>query len=158
MHVIAHRGVQTHVREYALKVDSGRKIPCRTGESNLRQRRDGPMLFQLSHMPTQVVRWMRRIRVPDYVELFMSVVCLKVCRRQVNVDTCLTHTLCHILVVVCFLFFYIALKLFNNNYHCYLLVETGLLLGSMIICSHMTVMKLSHSDSFLMRSFICGCG
>ena len=44
MHVIAHRGVQTHVREYALKVDSGRKIPCRTGESNLRQRRDGVML------------------------------------------------------------------------------------------------------------------
>ena len=27
-----------------LKVDFGRKIPCRTGESNLRQRRDGPML------------------------------------------------------------------------------------------------------------------
>ena len=44
MHVIAHRGVQTHVREYALKADSGRKIPCRTGESNLRQRRDGLML------------------------------------------------------------------------------------------------------------------
>ena len=44
MHTIAHGGVRTHVRGSALKVDSGRKIPCRTGESNLRQRRDGPML------------------------------------------------------------------------------------------------------------------
>ena len=44
MHTIAHGGVRSHVRESALKVDSGRKIPCRTGESNLRQRRDGPML------------------------------------------------------------------------------------------------------------------
>ena len=38
------RDVRTHVRESALKVDSGRKTPYRTGESNLRQRRDGPML------------------------------------------------------------------------------------------------------------------
>ena len=37
-------GVQTHVRVSTLKVDSGRKIPCRNVESNLRQRRDGPML------------------------------------------------------------------------------------------------------------------
>ena len=44
MHAIAHRGVRTHVRESALKVDSWRKIPYRTGESNLPQRRDGPML------------------------------------------------------------------------------------------------------------------
>ena len=44
MHAVAHGGVQTHVRECALKVDSERKIPCRTGESNLRQRRAGPML------------------------------------------------------------------------------------------------------------------
>ena len=41
---IAHGGVRTHVIESALKVDSGRKIPRRAGESNLRQRRDGPML------------------------------------------------------------------------------------------------------------------
>ena len=39
MHAIAHGGVQTHVRESSVIVDSGRKIPCRTGESNLRQRR-----------------------------------------------------------------------------------------------------------------------
>ena len=106
MHAIAHGGVRTHVRESALKI--GRKIPRRTGESNLRQRRAGPMLYQLSYIPTQVVRWMRRIRVPDYVELFMSVVCLEVCRRQVNVDTCLTHTLCHILVGFLFIFLYSA--------------------------------------------------
>ena len=39
-------------RESALKVDSGRKIPFRAGESNLRQRRDGPMLYQLSYIPS----------------------------------------------------------------------------------------------------------
>ena len=32
------------VRESALRVDSGRKIPCRTGEPNLRRRRAGPIL------------------------------------------------------------------------------------------------------------------
>ena len=32
---IAHGGVQTYLRESALKVDCGRKIPCCTGESNL---------------------------------------------------------------------------------------------------------------------------
>ena len=45
-HAIAHGGVRTHVRESALKVDSGRKIHCRTRESNLRQQRDSPMLYQ----------------------------------------------------------------------------------------------------------------
>ena len=35
----------------AVKVDSGRKIPCRTGESNLRKRRAGPTLYQLSYIP-----------------------------------------------------------------------------------------------------------
>ena len=44
MHTIENGGVRTHVRESALKVDCGRKIPCRTGESNQRQLRDGPML------------------------------------------------------------------------------------------------------------------
>ena len=39
-------------RESALKLDSGRKIPCRTGESNLRQRRAGPTLYQMSYIPT----------------------------------------------------------------------------------------------------------
>ena len=50
VHAIAHESVRTPVRESSLKVDSGRKIPCRTGESNLRQRRDGPTLYQLSYI------------------------------------------------------------------------------------------------------------
>ena len=52
MHAIAQGGARTHVRESALKVDSGRKIPCRTGESNLRQQRASPILYQLSYIPT----------------------------------------------------------------------------------------------------------
>ena len=48
MHAVAHEGVRTHVRESALQEESGRKIPRRTGESNLPQRRDGPTLYQLS--------------------------------------------------------------------------------------------------------------
>ena len=51
MHAIAHWGVRTYVRESALKVDSGIKIPCRTWESNLRRRRAGPTLHQLSYNP-----------------------------------------------------------------------------------------------------------
>ena len=40
------------VRESALKNWLlEKKIPCRTGESNLRQRRDGPTLHQLSYIP-----------------------------------------------------------------------------------------------------------
>ena len=46
------RGCMDTARESALKVDSGRKIPCRIGESNLRQRRDGLMLYQLSYIPS----------------------------------------------------------------------------------------------------------
>ena len=51
MHAVAHEGVRTHVRESALQEESGRKIPRRTGESNLPQRRDGPTLYQLSCNP-----------------------------------------------------------------------------------------------------------
>ena len=51
MYAIARGGIRTHVRESALKVDTGRKIPCRTGESNLRERRAGPTLYQLSYVP-----------------------------------------------------------------------------------------------------------
>ena len=38
------------IRKSALKVDSGRKIPCRTGESNLPQQHAG-IFYQLSYMP-----------------------------------------------------------------------------------------------------------
>ena len=37
MNAIAHRGCTDTVRESALKADSGRKIPCRTGDSNPQQ-------------------------------------------------------------------------------------------------------------------------
>ena len=52
MRAIIRRDVWTHTRESAPKVDSGRKIPRRSGESNLRRRRAGPMLYQLSYNPT----------------------------------------------------------------------------------------------------------
>ena len=54
------RGCPDTVRESALKVDSGRKIPCRTEECNLRQRRAGPTLYQLSYIPTPVICRNRR--------------------------------------------------------------------------------------------------
>ena len=46
------RGVRTHVRQSALTADSGRKILCRTGDSNLPKRRAGLALYQLSYIPT----------------------------------------------------------------------------------------------------------
>ena len=45
------RGCTDTVTESALKVDFGRKIPCLTGQSNLRQRRVGPTHYQLSYIP-----------------------------------------------------------------------------------------------------------
>ena len=57
MHAIAHGGCTDTERESALKVDSGKKIPCRTGESNLCQRRAGPMLkpAELHPIPIRTV-------------------------------------------------------------------------------------------------------
>ena len=52
MRAIAHGGVRARVRESALKADCGRKVPCRNGESYLRQRRVGPKLYQLTCIPT----------------------------------------------------------------------------------------------------------
>ena len=49
------RGCTDTVRDSALKVDSRKKIPCRTGESNLRRRRAGPIFYQLSYTPTDVI-------------------------------------------------------------------------------------------------------
>ena len=46
------RGCTYSVSESALKVDFRRKSPCRIGESNLRRRRAGQMLYQLSYIPT----------------------------------------------------------------------------------------------------------
>ena len=46
------RGCTDTVRESALKADSGRKIPCRTWESNLHPQNASPMFYQLSYIPT----------------------------------------------------------------------------------------------------------
>ena len=50
MHAIAHGGCTDTEGESAPKVDSGRKIPCRTGESTLSQRRAGPTIYQFSYI------------------------------------------------------------------------------------------------------------
>ena len=44
-------GFTNTVRESAIKVDSGRKIPRRTGESNLSWWRAGPTLCQPGYIP-----------------------------------------------------------------------------------------------------------
>ena len=49
------RGCADTVRECALKVDSGKKISCRTRESNLHWWLAGPVLYQLSYIPTPCV-------------------------------------------------------------------------------------------------------
>ena len=54
MHVIAHKGVETHMRESALKVYSGRKIPRCIRKLNLPQWCTGLMLCQLSYIPTSI--------------------------------------------------------------------------------------------------------
>ena len=50
------------VRESALKVDFGRKVPCCTGESNLRQQRASPTLYQLSYIPKHTRPYINRRR------------------------------------------------------------------------------------------------
>ena len=58
---IAHGDVRTPYAS-ALKVGCGRKIPCRTEESNLRQRRACPTLYQLSYVPPRILlRFQRSI-------------------------------------------------------------------------------------------------
>ena len=46
------RGCTDTKRESALKVDSGKKIPCHTRESNLHQPHDSLMLYQLHYIPS----------------------------------------------------------------------------------------------------------
>ena len=45
------RGCTNTERESALKVDSGRKIPCHTRESNLSQQLASLTLYQMSYIP-----------------------------------------------------------------------------------------------------------
>ena len=60
------------VRESALKTDFGRKVPCRTEESNLRQHRASPTLYQLSYIPKHTRPYInRRRRKKDYCECYL---------------------------------------------------------------------------------------
>ena len=70
------RGCTDTERESELKMDPGRKIPCRTGESNLRRQRAGLMLFQLSYIPNQW--WGKpdgRYNLTDEKEKHLGIVC-----------------------------------------------------------------------------------
>ena len=55
MHAIAHEGCTDTRRESGLKVDSGRKIPCCPGESDLPQRHASLTLSQTEPHPRQTV-------------------------------------------------------------------------------------------------------
>ena len=52
MHAIAHGGYRHSKRVCTDSWLWEKKIPCRPGESNLRQRRAGPTFYQLSYIPT----------------------------------------------------------------------------------------------------------
>ena len=52
------------MRESALKVDSGGKIPCHTRESNLPQQHACLMLYQLSYIPTPIIKDFFSEKVP----------------------------------------------------------------------------------------------
>ena len=58
-------GCMDAVRESALKVDSGRKIPCCTRESNLCWERACPLLYQLNYIPIStsaiLIRYIRNV-------------------------------------------------------------------------------------------------
>ena len=51
MYAIVREDCKNTVRESAQRADSGRKIPCHTGQSNLSQSRASPTLYQLSYIP-----------------------------------------------------------------------------------------------------------
>ena len=55
MRAITQEGCTDTVGESALKVDSGRKIPCCTGEWNLSQWCAGPVLYYLSYTPAPIL-------------------------------------------------------------------------------------------------------
>ena len=57
------RGCTDTVRESALKIDSGKKIPCRTGGSNLRQRRACPTRQEPPSKNNQKKRFTLRVHV-----------------------------------------------------------------------------------------------
>ena len=91
MHVVAHGDVWTHERESALKVVSGRKIPCRTEESNLCQLSASLTLYQLSYVSTPEPS----IYLPVCLSIYLPV-CLSVCL--------LTHPSIHLVYLSIHLF------------------------------------------------------
>ena len=82
MHAIAHGVVRTHVRESALKVDSGRKIPCRTRESNLSQQRAGPTLYRLSYIPRNNLCYFWNLGGGDLISASAVLRCQKEKKRK----------------------------------------------------------------------------
>ena len=59
-------GCADTIREFELKVDSGRKIPCRTRESNLHQWHAGLMLYHLSYIPSP--SWQTNVSPKDAIQ------------------------------------------------------------------------------------------
>ena len=55
MRMIAHKGCTYVIRESALKIDSGRKILCFSGESNLSQWQTGMTQYHLSYIPPHLL-------------------------------------------------------------------------------------------------------
>ena len=55
MHATAHGGCTHTVRESAPKGDTGRKVPCRTGQSNLRQHCAWLSAFQSDALPAELL-------------------------------------------------------------------------------------------------------
>ena len=87
MHAIAQSGVRTHVRESALKVDSGRKIPFRTGEWSLHQWSAGRTLCQLSYIPAQLKVLVSIATGYNYYSLSLDkLLCL--CKEVLHVPVC----------------------------------------------------------------------
>ena len=56
MYVTAHGGCTDTAKESALKDDSGRKISCRTGQSNLHWQHASIILYHLSYISTPAIK------------------------------------------------------------------------------------------------------
>ena len=74
MHAIAHEGCTDIVRASALKADSGRKIPCRTGEFSPCQQRAGLTLCQLSYILAPFFACFACLRKQGYVSPLLTTI------------------------------------------------------------------------------------
>ena len=86
------RGCTDTVRESALKVEPGRKIPCRTGGSNLRRQRAGPTLYQLSYNPTLIMNH-SRLRIFLFLQTIIRFLCF---RYRIAEGGFCTHDMCQV--------------------------------------------------------------